>query len=104
AGSIIGAIASVVFNQAAIAAIPLSVTVAINLANRRIFLESMKQNNYTAIALVIQENVKTQSRLESLAEQQAGFEQLSNQHHTELNGGIALIEERLQQLTNNFRQ
>lgn len=104
AGSIIGAIASVVFQQAAVAAIPLSVTMALNLANRRIFLESMKQNNYAAIAQVIQDNVKTQNRLESLAEQQAGFEQLTNQQHAELNGGISLVDERVQQLTNNFRQ
>lgn len=104
-GSVIGAIASVIPGMpTAVAAIPLSVTVAVNLANRRILLESMKQNNYAAIAQVIQENVKTQSRLESLTEQQAGFERLSNLHHTELNGGIALIDERLQQLTNNFRQ
>lgn len=104
AGSIIGAIASVVFNQAAVAAIPLSVTMALNLANRRIFIESMKQNNYAAIAQVIQENVKTQNRLESLAEQQAEFEQLTNQQHAELNSGISLVDERIQQLTNNFRQ
>jgi tetratricopeptide (TPR) repeat protein len=104
AGSVIGAVASVVLNQAAIAAIPLSVTVALNLANRRMLLESMKQGNYAAIAQVIQENVKTQSRLESLAEQQAGFEQLTNQQHAELNGGISLVDERIQQLTNNFRQ
>lgn len=101
-GSIIGAVASVALNQAAVAAIPLSVTVALNLAHRRVLLESMKQNNYAAIAQVIQESVKTQTRLESLAEQQAQFVQQTHNKHTELHGGFSLLDEQLQQLTNNF--
>jgi tetratricopeptide (TPR) repeat protein len=101
-GSVIGAVASVALNQAAVAAIPLSVTVALNLAHRRILLESMKQNNYAAIAQVIQENVKTQIRLESLTEQQAQFEQQTHNKHTELHGGFSLLDEQLKQLTNNF--
>ncbi len=102
AGSIIGAVASVVFNQAAVAAIPLSVTVALNLAHRRLLLESMKHNNYAAIAQVIQESVKIQNRLDSLADQQAGFEQQTHTKHTELHGGFSLLDEQLKQLTNNF--
>lgn len=101
-GSIGGAIVSIFVNQVAIAAIPLSVTVALNLINRRTLLESMKQNNYAAIASVIQDSVKTQTKLDSLAEQQASFEQQTGNKHTEFQGGFSLLDAQLQQLTNNF--
>ena len=102
-GSVIGAIASVGLQMSpAVAAIPLSVTVALNLANRRLLLESMQQSNYAAIATVIQESVKTQTKLESLADQQAGFEQQTHNKHTELHGGFSLLDEQLKQLTINF--
>ena len=100
--SIGGAIVSIFFNQVAVAAIPLSVTVALNLINRRTLLESMKQNNDAAIATIIQNSVKTQTKLESLAEQQAYSEQQTTNKHTELQGGFSLLDDQLQQLTNNF--
>ena len=101
-GSIGGAIVSIFVNQVAVAAIPLSVTVALNLANRRMLLESMKQNNYAAIASVIQNSSQTQTKLDFLAEQQASFEQQTDNKHTELQGGFSLLDAQLQQLTNNF--
>lgn len=102
-GSVIGAVASIVPGMpTAVAAIPLSVTVALNLANRRMLLEAMKQNNDAAIATIIQNSVKTQTKLESLAEQQAYAEQQTGNKHTELQSGFNLLDEQLQQLTNNF--
>lgn len=104
AGSVIGAVASVAINQAAIAAIPLSVTVTLNLMNRRFLLESMKQNNLDMISQVIQEQVKTQTDLETLTTQLSDFEQKTHQKHTELHGGFSLLDDHFQQLNTAFNQ
>lgn len=52
-GSIGGSIASIFINQAALAAIPLSITVMLNLVNRRLQLEAMSKNNQSAISQLI---------------------------------------------------
>lgn len=52
-GSIGGSIASIFINQAALAAIPLSITVMLNLVNRKLQLEAMSKNNQSAISQLI---------------------------------------------------
>jgi tetratricopeptide (TPR) repeat protein len=101
-GSIGGAVASVVFQQVAVAAIPLSVSVMLNLMNRRQLLESMKQNHFAAIAQIIQDNAKTQNRIESHQEQLAEFEQMSAKKHAELHAGFSLLDDQIQQVSTNF--
>jgi tetratricopeptide (TPR) repeat protein len=91
-------------NQAAVAAIPLSVTVALNLTNRRILLDHMKQHNLAAIAQVLQEQVKTQSNLERLSEELGAFEQQTEKKHGEAQTGIKLLDEHLQLTNNNLQQ
>jgi tetratricopeptide (TPR) repeat protein len=103
-GSIGGAIAAVVVNQAAVAAIPLSVTVALNLTNRRILLDHLKQHNLATIAQVLQEQVTTQSNLERLSEELGAFEQQTEQKHGEAQTGIKLLDEHLQLTNNNLQQ
>ncbi|MBE9020619.1 hypothetical protein C7Y66_09095 [Chroococcidiopsis sp. CCALA 051] len=103
-GSIGGAIASFMLNQAAVAAIPLSVTVALNLTNRRILLDHLKQHNLATIAQVLQEQVKTQSNLERLSEELGTFEQQTEKKHGEAQAGIKLLDEHLQLTNNNLQQ
>ena len=76
-GSIGGSIASVVTQQVAFASIPLSLSVTLNLLNRRQLLESMQQNHESAIAQVAQENAETQAKIEILAEQLVEVKQLN---------------------------
>jgi len=64
-GSIGGSIASIFINQAALAAIPLSITVMLNLVNRRLQIEALSKTNQSAIAQLIQEDVKTLEKVES---------------------------------------
>lgn len=76
-GSIGGTIASLVFNQIALASIPLSVSVALNLLNRRRLLDASSQSNQTAITQIIQENFKTQEQVETFTQQLAELQQLT---------------------------
>jgi len=52
-GSIGGSIASIFINQAALAAIPLSITVMLNLVNRRLQIEALSKTNQSAISQLI---------------------------------------------------
>lgn len=76
-GSIGGSIASVVFQEVVFASIPLSLSVALNLANRRRLLDAINQSNQTAIAHLTQQNVATQTELGTLTEQLTEVRQLT---------------------------
>jgi len=108
-GSIGGAIIGfVVYKPLAIASIPLSVSVALSLMNRRLLLDSLKQNNLAAIAQVIQEQVKSQTQLETLTGQVAQLEQVTNdtinQHQAAAQAEFSQLNEQLQQLNTIFSQ
>jgi tetratricopeptide (TPR) repeat protein len=71
-GSIGGSIASVFLNQAAVACIPLSMTMTLNLMNRRRMLEAMSQSqeaHSSAIAQIVKANAAAATKLESFAQQ-----------------------------------
>jgi tetratricopeptide (TPR) repeat protein len=68
-GSVGGSIASVVINQAALASIPLSLTIALNLANRRRLLNQMEQGHQAAIAQLTHSGENHQKLIERLTEQ-----------------------------------
>lgn len=104
AGSVIGAIASIIANQVALAAIPLSVTVALNLMNRRLLLDLLKQNNLVTIAEVIEEQIKTQTDVESVTEQLGNLEQVTHKTRDEAKAGLIVFDKQLQQFNNNFAQ
>ena len=103
-GSVGGAVASVVISNAAVAAIPLSVSVMLNLVNRRMLLDSTKQNNLVAIAQVVQEQVTTQTDLEKLTGQLALFEQQTDKKHSEAQASLRLLDEQIQQSNTSFNQ
>lgn len=67
-GSIGGSIASVVTQQVLFASIPLSLSVALNLVNRRQVFNEVKHHQ-SAIAQIAQEDVETQAELGTLTEQ-----------------------------------
>jgi tetratricopeptide (TPR) repeat protein len=95
-GSIGGSIASVVTQQVVFASIPLSLSVTLNLVNRRRLLDEtnqsnqtaiaqlvqenneIKQSNQTAIASFVQQNGETQTKLATLTEQLAEVQQLTS--------------------------
>jgi len=52
-GSIGSSIASIFINQAALASIPLSITVMLNLVNRRLQLESLAKTNQSAVSQIM---------------------------------------------------
>ena len=52
-GSIGSSIASIFINQAALASIPLSITVMLNLVNRRLQLEAIAKNNQSVVSQMI---------------------------------------------------
>lgn len=76
-GSVGGSIAAAVTNQVALASIPLSVTVMLNLVNRRMQIEAINQNHQSAIAQLIAEDVKTLAKVETNSEQIADLQQLT---------------------------
>jgi tetratricopeptide (TPR) repeat protein len=83
-GSIGGSIASVAFQQVGFASIPLSLSITLNLVNRRRLLDTISQGNHTAIAELTQNNVETQAKLGTLTQQLADLRQLTSgvQQHT----------------------
>lgn len=74
-GSIGGSIASIVFKEMFMASIPLSLCVALNLANRKRLLSLTRTETKTAIAELAQQN---QDNNNNLSEQLAKFQQSSN--------------------------
>lgn len=76
-GSVGGSIAAAVSGQVALASIPLSVSVMLNLVNRRLQLEAMTKNQHSAIAQLIAEDVKTLAKVDANSEQIADLQQLT---------------------------
>lgn len=76
-GSVGGSIAAAVTNQVALASIPLSVSVMLNLVNRRLQLEAMNKSSQSAIAQLIAEDVKTLAKVDANSEQIADLHQLT---------------------------
>jgi len=99
-GSIGGSIASVVTQQVVFASVPLSLSVALNLVNRRQILDEIKQSNQTAIAQIMQENVETQAKLGTLTEQLAEVQQLT----TDLGEGTNNLQDYTQLLYKDQRK
>ena len=104
-GSIGGAIASLILNQVALASIPLSVSVALNLLNRRRLLEASSQSNQTAIAQIVHENFKTQEQVGTQASQLTQLQQLTTKNNGETQDKVGTLTQQLaelQQLTTNL--
>ncbi len=97
-GSIGGAIASVVFQQIALASIPLSVSVALNLLNRRRLLDASSQSNQSAIAQIVQENFKTQEQVGTQASQLTQLQQLTTKKSGETQEQVGTLTQQLAQL------
>jgi tetratricopeptide (TPR) repeat protein len=76
-GSVGASIASIFINQAALASIPLSITVMLNLVNRRLQLEAMEKNNQSAISQLMQEDVKILDKVSSNNQQIVQLQQLT---------------------------
>lgn len=79
-GSVGGSIAAAVTNQVALASIPLSVTVMLNLVNRRMQINAIAQNHQSAIAQLIQEDVRTLAKVETNNEQINELHQLTSDY------------------------
>lgn len=105
-GSIGGAVASLVFQQIALVFIPLSVSVALNLLNRRWLLDASSQNNQTAIAQIGRDNFKTQEQVGTLASQLTQLQQLTTKNNGEQEqfGTFTKQLVQLQQLTTDLSQ
>jgi tetratricopeptide (TPR) repeat protein len=103
-GSVGGAIAAVVVKEVALASMPLSVSMLLNVVNRRRLLDSIEQSNLVAITQVIEENVETQNKLKTLTKQLADIDQINNKNYGEAQAHLALHNEQLQQLTTTFSQ
>lgn len=79
-GSIGGSIASIFINQAALASIPLSITVMLNLVNRRIQLEAAAKTNVSAIAQIMPAVEANNQQISQLQQQvKSNFEEHSQQ-------------------------
>lgn len=77
-GAIGGSVISVVTQQVAFASIPLSLSVTLNLLNRKLLVEKIDQEHRTELTQVIQEsNNQTQAKLGILTEQLAQARQLT---------------------------
>lgn len=77
-GSITGTIVSIIIsNQVAFAAVPLSLSVALNLVNHKRRLAAINHNQQVASAQLIEENIATQEQLQILTQQLAEVRQLT---------------------------
>lgn len=105
-GSIGGAIASVISQQIVFAsiAIPLSLSVTLNLLNRRRLLDASSQSNQTAIAQIVRENFKTQEQVGTQASQLTQLQQLTTRKNGEQNKVETLTQQlaELGQSQNNY--
>ncbi len=99
-GSIGGSIASVVSQQVAFASIPLSLSVTLNLVNRRLLLDSINHSNQTTVAQIIQENVQTQAKVGTLIEQLVEVQQLT----TELGQDISDLQDDIKVLSKEQKE
>jgi len=79
-GSLGASIASIFINQAALAAIPLSITMMLNLANRKLQLEALSKTNQSAISQLIQEDVKILDKVEENHQQIGQLQQLTSDY------------------------
>jgi tetratricopeptide (TPR) repeat protein len=106
-GSIGGSIASIFLNQAAVACIPLSVAMTLNLMNRRRVLEAMSQSqqaNSSAIAQIIQENAAASTKLESFSQQIAqGQKEITSlkQDKLDIESQLGMLGEQVTQVQQN---
>ncbi len=76
-GSLGASIASIFINQAALASIPLSITVMLNLVNRRLQLEAIEKNNQSAISQLMQEDSKIFDKVGANNQQIAQLQELT---------------------------
>jgi len=115
AASVFGAIASATTQQIAYAAAPLTVSLALNLANRQRFEQQVQQQMTTAIAQVDKSLVQLNRRMTQLQKQvptdlHQQTAQLAEQHSTVLDNQIDLaasaaeFEANLAQLSQQFNQ
>lgn len=84
-GSIGGSIASIFTSQAALASIPLSITVMLNLVNRRLQLEAIAKTNQSAIAQLIQADVASERQIAQLQQFTSDYTQVKGniQEHSQ---------------------
>ena len=99
-GAIGGSAVSLVSQQVVFASIPLSLSVALNLLNRRRLLDLVRQNNQTAIAEVVQFSREHQTNLETLSGQMTEIQQLT---HT-LDKGTKELQSYTQSLSQEQKQ
>lgn len=102
-GSVGGSIAAAVTNQVALASIPLSVTVMLNLVNRRMQIDAINQNHQSAIAQLIAEDVKTLAKVETNSEQIADLQQLTFDYK-QVRSNVQVNADRIQSNNNAIAQ
>ncbi|PSB32890.1 hypothetical protein [Chlorogloea sp. CCALA 695] len=127
-GSIGSSIASIFINQAALASIPLSITVMLNLVNRRLQLEAIAKNNQSAVSQImpaveansqqiaqlqqstfdypqVKSNVQENSQsLQSLQSANSRMLQGMLQEQNNLQGRLHAIDEQLTHSSQDFNQ
>ena len=89
-GSIGSSIASIFINQAALASIPLSITVMLNLVNRRLQLEAITKNNQSAVSQIMPAVEANNQQIAQLQQFTFDYIQVKNN-----------VEEHFQQLQSN---
>lgn len=76
-GSIGGSVASLIFQQVFFASLPLSLSVTLNLVNRRRLLNLAAQDNQTVLTQLSQQSQEYQTNIRNLSEQLTGIQHSS---------------------------
>lgn len=89
-GAIGGSIVSVVSQQLVFASIPLSLSVTLNMVNRRRLLDSINQSHQTAVTSFVQQ-AETQAKLGTLTEQLVQVQQVTTDlSQSQVNSNLAI--------------
>ncbi|MBE9190597.1 hypothetical protein IQ230_09535 [Gloeocapsopsis crepidinum LEGE 06123] len=106
-GSVGGAIASVISQQAIFASLPLSAAVLLNLVNRRLLITSIQQSQQAAIAEVLEHSAIPQERFTSISSQVAQLQQANanfSRSHTENNAAVDQLKQENSNIENKIEQ
>ncbi|WP_009630674.1 tetratricopeptide repeat protein [Synechocystis sp. PCC 7509] len=99
-GSIGASIASIFINQAALASIPLSITVMLNLVNRKLQLEATSKNSHSAISQLIQADEANSQQITQLQQLTFDYQQVKSnvqEHSQHLQSNQSAISHLLQE-------
>lgn len=80
--SVVGSIASIFINQAALASIPLSITVMLNVVNRRMQLEAAAKHNLSAVSQIMPALETNNQQLSHLSQLKATLRNIPSNSRT----------------------